>query len=295
MNSVHRILLPALILVAIIGGGCSSRSPQQQAVGPEIAKVRLDADPAELLQALQKRNAEIKTLRTSNAEFQYRFTNTKNPYDGTGIRFAVEKPGKLYARASATAVGDIFFLHSDGKRYWVEATREEKLYMGKVDDSRRMQVVTEKDLWRNLTPQVLAEALLIDDLDGYDKASFAIEPDFYIISLFTSDDDGRLVPRRKIWVGREDLRVNRHKVFNQFGELTTEAFLYQYKSVDGVDLPHYFRIERHWESISIRFTLEDIVLNSELRPGLFIYDSPPANFEVIELDKRDTNAEPGQS
>lgn len=284
-----------MLLVGILAlSACSSkrserRPPEEK---PEIRQV---ADPRELLEELISRNDAIDSLRTSYAEFEYRRTNTTNPYEGTEIRFAVEKPGKVYARASATAVGDIFFLHTNGRQFWVEATREEKLYTGTVGEERNLETATDDELYRYLTPNILLEALLIDDLANYAHTSFAIEPDFYIILMFDAGDDGSLILRRQVWIEREGLTVERHKVFNSFGELATEAFLYQYKKVDGHLLPHYLRIERNWESISIKFTLNEIVLNSDLPDELFEYGEPPAGFEVIALDKREKDAKPGKS
>jgi outer membrane lipoprotein-sorting protein len=257
--------------------------------------VRLTAEPRELLEQLRERNRKISALRTSQAEFEYRLTNTTDPYDGTSLRFAVEKPGKVYARATATAVGDIFYLHTNGERYWVEDSRNDKLYTGTVDESQHLEMTEADELWRNLTPSVLFEALLIDNLDDYSHSSFAIEPDFYIIFLFEENEGSGLTLRRQIWIERESLTVERHRVYNAFGELATEAFLYRYSEVDGIALPHYLRIERYWESISIKFTLEEIVLQEDLPDDLFNYDSPPADFEIIDLDKRENDAKSGKS
>jgi outer membrane lipoprotein-sorting protein len=295
MAHKNKIRISILFVALAIGlAGCGSKRQDVRDLPPEV-KIRQTADPVKLLQTLQDRNKTINSLRTSSGEFEYRRTNTREPYEGTSIRFAVKKPGKVYARASATAVGDIFYLHTNGERYWVEATRENKLFSGSVNENEIVSQTQSDDFWRNLTPSILFEALLIDNLDHYEHTSFAIEPDFYIIFLFERGGNSGLTLRRQIWIERENLTVERHRVFNRHGELTTEAFLYQYKSVDGISMPHYLRIERYWESISIKFTVEEFVLNSELSDELFEYDSPPAGFEIIDLDKREENAESGKS
>ena len=83
----------------------------------------------------------------------------------------------------------------------------------------------------------------------------------------------------------------RHQVFGAAGEVVTDAYLYRYKNIDGVELPTLFRIERHWEELSLRLELDDITLNPEGDEELFRY-LVPSGFQVEDLDERREVAEP---
>lgn len=260
-------------------------------------KVYLTADPADLLAKLQERNRAISTLRSSKGSLEYRFTYSTRGYRGTDINFAMEKPGKVYARGSMTGNSNLFVLKSDGERFWVEVPGDKEVYTGSVENQqrRRPQHDNDSELWDGFNPTVLSEALLLDDLGRDQQPSFETWPNYYIIHLFDVKEDGSLVIRRSIWISREDLTVRRHRVFNEIGELLTEANLYRYVNVDGVELPQFFKIERPWEELSLELTLKDIKLNTELPENIFRYEAP-ADFKIIDLDKRDTeNAEPGKS
>ena len=274
--------------------GCSSRRTPEPKVVKE--KVRLYANPAELLQKLVDRNSKIKTLRTSSAGIEFRFTDSTKGYRGADLLFAVKKAGKVYARASATGVGDIFTLISDGHKYWAEINRENEVYTGTPKDNVSLDKPADGDVWEKFTPEILSQALLIDDLKEYSHSSFAIYPDFYIISLMDISPEGQMRLRRQIWFEREGLNVRRHSVYNETGEVLTEAYLYRYINVDGFELPTFYRIERQWEKISLRLTIDEYKLNSNLRDSLFEYDEVPQDYKLIDTDKREEkDAESGES
>lgn len=263
----------------------------------EKRKVYLTADPADLLAKLRERNRAISSLRTSKGSLEYRFTYSTRGYRGTDITFAMEKPGKVYARGSMTANSNVFTLKSDGERFWVEVPSDNEVYTGSVENQKRLRPQHNEDaeLWQGFNPTVLSEALLLDDLGGDLQPSFETWPNYYIIHLFDVKEDGSLVIRRSIWISRKDLTVRRHRVFNEIGELLTEANLYQYVNVNGVELPQFFKIERPWEELSLELTLKDIKLNTELPEDIFNYEAP-AGYKIIDLDKKDTeNAESGES
>ena len=230
-----KLLIVILLTIAISLTACGPKIVPEREV-PK--KVYLSANPADLLNDLTERNRKISSIRTSKAELEYRYTFARRDFRGTGLRLALKKPGKVFASA-AVAGSDIFSLFSDGKRYWAEVDREKEVYTGSIDAKRVIEKNGERELWEGFNPMVLSEAFLLDDLSEYPKNSFAIQPDFYIIFLFDEGESGNFVLRRLIWIEREGLTVRRHQVYNEAGELMTEAWLHRYADVDGVQLPHF--------------------------------------------------------
>jgi outer membrane lipoprotein-sorting protein len=286
-------LIPLLLLLSLLLGGCSSRNPAERLRPKQI--VYQKADPNELFLALKLRNEGISTLRSADAKIEYRKTDGVDGYTGVGLVMALKKPGKIYARGRATAVGTVFSMLSDGKNSWVELDREKVVYTAKVaEQTVSVEAQADKNLWKRFTPDILIQALLIDDFSNYTKTVVETLPDFYIINLIDEQDDGELLLRRRIWFERENLTVRRHALFNNHGEMVSQANLHAYKTVNGIELPHFIRIEQRWEKLSIKLTLNDVRLNQELDDDFFEYDGAPSDYQVIDIDKRDNNAEPGQ-
>ena len=250
-------------------------------------KTYLTADPVKLLNDLIKRNEKIESIRSSNAIFKYRFTYSTRDYREVDVLFAAKNPEKIYIRGRVTGVGDVFRLMSNGENYWAEVTRDNEVYTGKVDNRRKVERKPDQELWESFDPSTLSEALLIDDLGVYKHRVIETLPDYYIISLLNEKADGGLVIRRRIWIERERLEIKRHRIYNESGELVTEANLFKYTDVDGIRLPTSYRIERYWEELSLRLELSDIKLNSNLRDSLFNYGEVPVDYKLIDLDKRE--------
>jgi len=241
----------------------------------------LSAEPEELIRTLAERNRSIKGLR-ARGTLKYRFNYGKRDYRGTDINLLFEKPGNVYVRGRARLVGTLFVLKSDGERFWAEVPRDKKVYTGTVRYAPRLE--GKEQIWEGLNPVVLAESLLLDDLSDY-KVVCATYPNRYIISLLQETSSGKLTLKREIEFERERLRVTRHVVFGEGGEVVTEAYLYRYEETAGVELPRLLVIRRHWEELNLRLEFEDVVLNPDANENLFRYEVPQG-FEVVDLDER---------
>lgn len=288
MKLASRTFFCAIAITALFAGAsCSSRVTPDRVTPKKVLRV---AEPSALLQALIERNRGINSVQ-ARGELGYRFTYGTKGYRGADVRLAVIKPGKVYARGSASGVGDLFILVSDGRKYWAEVPGDQEVYTGTLDPTRSLEAIRsreeEPELWRTFNPEILSEALLLDDLSIYKHRYFAILPEFYIIALLDDTADGRLVLRRQIWIEREGLTVRRHQVFNPSGELMTEAYLYQYEMVDGVELPRLYRIERYWEELSLNLELAVLTLNPDLDVSLFEYDEIPSGYRLIDIDAKE--------
>lgn len=277
-------ILIAIIVALSLFTSCAPK------VVPDRIKPRknyLTADPDQLLQDLIARNKTIKCINSSDARFYYKFTYATRDYRDVEILFAAKNPEMIYIRGRMTGVGDVFRLMSDGSTYWAEVTRDNEVYTGKVANRRKVERKPDAELWESFDPSTLSEALLIDDLGVYKHRVIETLPDFYIISLLNEKADGGLVIRRRIWIEREGLKVRRHRIYNESGELVTEANLFKYITVDGIDLPTSYRIERYWEELSLKLELNDIKLNGSLKDSLFSYGDVPVDYKLIDLDKRE--------
>ena len=83
------LLLTAIVLSFVLPS-CAPKVVPERA---EPRKTYLSANPVDLLNDIIERNKGISSLRTSDAELEYRFTFGTRSYSGAKLRFAVEKPG----------------------------------------------------------------------------------------------------------------------------------------------------------------------------------------------------------
>ena len=287
MKGIRAIGTIVVTAAALLLAGCPAKVvPDREAP----RRTYLSATPEELIGRLAERNEAIAAVQ-ARGTIEYRFDYGKRDYRGTDVRMLFGKPGSVYVRGSARVVGTLFTLKSDGERFWAELPRDKQVYTGLVRATPSLE--DKEQLWEGLNPAVLAEALLLDDLKDYEVVC-ATFPDRYIIDLLQEAESGNLTLRRRVEFERERLRVTRHLVFGESGEVITDAYLYSYEPVGGVELPRLYVIRRHWEELSLRLEFEEILLNPETREDLFRYQ-PPAGFEVIDLDERKKVAEPSKS
>ncbi len=284
---MNRLSILAAALVASTAVFITSCPPKVVPDREQPRKVYLSATPEELLSRLAERNEAIAGLQ-ARGKIEYRFTYSRRNYRGADIRFLFAKPNSVYMRGSARLIGTVFVLRSDGVRFWAEVPSEKKVYTGAVRSTPKLE--GKEEIWHGLNPAVLAEALLLDDLKKY-RAVCATFPNRYIITLLDDSAGGKLLIHRRIEFERESLRVVRHQVFGEGGEVVTDAYLYRYRDVDGVELPTLYRIERHWEELSLRLDLDEVKLNPDSDQELFRYQVP-AGFTVEDLDERREVAEP---
>jgi hypothetical protein len=250
--------------------------------------VYLAARPKELLSGLQARNGQVKGLQ-ARGSLKYRFTYATRDYEGTDINFQFEKPNKVYVRGTRRIIGTIFSLHCDGSQFWAVNPRGKEVYTGPVNRAFRWGGETE--IWQGLHPAVLAEALLFDEIES-DQFVCETFPNSYIIALYGRAPDGTLTPRRRIWFERENLRVSRHQVFAETGEMTTEAQFYRYTEVGGLEIPQTVYIDRPWEELRLVLELSEIRINPEINEELFRFEVPEG-FQVKRLEEsKEEDAQP---
>ncbi|HUX07541.1 MAG TPA: hypothetical protein VMX35_09540 [Acidobacteriota bacterium] len=280
-----RILAAAMVASTVVFiTGCPPKVvPDRE----QPRKIYLSATPDELLSRLAKRNQAITGLQ-ARGKIAYRFTYSRRNYRDAEVRFLFVKPDHVYVRGSAHLVGTVFVLRSNGVRFWAEVPSDKKVYTGAVQSTPRLEGKVE--IWDGLNPAVLAEALLLDDLKNY-RTICATFPNRYIIDLLDDSSGGMLALRRRIEFERESLHIVRHQVFGEEGEVVTDAYLYRYRDVAGVEIPTLYRIERHWEELSLRLDLDEVKLNPDSDQELFRYQVP-AGFQVEDLDERREIAEP---
>jgi outer membrane lipoprotein-sorting protein len=149
----------------------------------------------------------------------------------------------------------------------------------------------------NLRPKDIYDALLIRHIDteneiavlenGYEilhdsKGHRVLQDDYELVVIRKSDQGWKLT--RKIVFSRTDLQPHRQYIYDDKGNLATDARYANYKDYDGVSFPSRLEIFRPQEEYDITLNMLKLEINKALRDDQFALEQPPGA-EVVDLNK----------
>ena len=191
-----------------------------------------------------------------------------------------------------------FDMVSQGDEFKLSIPASNKFYVG-----HNTVVHPAANPLENLRPQVIYKALLLPEIDPendiavledsteiiYDaKNKKNLEqPDYVIDIIHHSGDQWYLA--RKVIFDRTTLVPHEQIIYDQTGNVATDATYQVYQDYNGVSFPNVIEISRPQEEYSIRLTVEKLVINESLRDDQFALQQPPGS-QLIDLDQPQPNA-----
>jgi outer membrane lipoprotein-sorting protein len=186
-----------------------------------------------------------------------------------------------------------FDMVSDGQDFKLWIPPKNKFVVGRND----LPTPNVKQPLENLRPQHIYDALLLREVDtrseiavienGYETVADShdkkrqVQQADYEIDVIRHTDQGWFLSR-KIIFGRTDLLPHRQLVYDQQGNLATDARYEDYKPYNGVTFPSQIEIWRPQEEYSIVLTMVKLELNQPLKDDQFELQQP-AGAEVVRL------------
>ena len=155
----------------------------------------------------------------------------------------------------------------------------------------------------SIRPQDIYDALLVRPIDpeheiavlenGYEilhdaKGNRVLQEDYELI-VIRKKGDNEGVLSRKIVFSRTDLQPHRQYIYDELGNLATDARYADYKDYDGVSFPSRIEIARPQEEYDIKLNMLKLEMNKPLRDDQFALEQPPGA-EVVHLDKPQSSA-----
>ena len=150
----------------------------------------------------------------------------------------------------------------------------------------------------SIRPQDIYDALLIRPIDpvreiavlenGYEilhdsKGNRVLQEDYELIVIRKKGDNGGVLSR-KIVFSRTDLLPHRQFIYDDLGNLATDARYANYKEYDGVTFPARIELYRPQEEYDIKLNILKLEINKPLRDDQFALVQPPGA-EVVHLGK----------
>ena len=184
-----------------------------------------------------------------------------------------------------------FDMVSDGQEFKLWIPPKNRFVVGRND----VQTHNSDQPMESIRPQDIYDALLIHPIDpehdiavlenGYEilhdaKGNRVLQEDYELVVIRKRATGWGL--SRKIVFSRTDLQPHRQYIYDERGNLETDARYANYKDYDGVSFPSRLQLFRPREEYDITLNMLKLEINKSLRDDQFALQQPPGA-EVVHL------------
>jgi len=202
------------------------------------------------------------------------------------------KPAMLRMKGLMPVVRNTAFdMVSDGKEFKLWIPPKNKLVIGPSNDGTTYDPDKRME---NMRPQYIYDALLLpsiaaDDIavleNGYEVVLDAkrrrVEQPDYELAVIHRGPQGWFLARR-IEFSRTDLTPHRQRIYDQQGNVVTDAHYQDYKDFGASSFPTTVEIERPRENYDITLNILKLELNRPLSDEAFALEQP-AGAEIVRI------------
>jgi outer membrane lipoprotein-sorting protein len=208
------------------------------------------------------------------------------------------KPAMLRMKGLLPLVRNTAFdMVSDGQQFKLWIPTRNKFVIG-ADNADSYQ--PDKRL-ENMRPQYIYDALLIPEIssdeiavleNGYetvlDAKKHRVEQPDYELAVIRKGPQGWYLSRR-VEFSRSDLLPHRQRIYDQQGNVATDARYLDYKEFSGNMFPATIEIERPRENYDITLNILKLDINKTLTNDQFVLEQPQGA-DVVHLDQPSPSA-----
>ncbi len=279
-----RILVILLLASAVTSTGCGLFWHKRK-----VARLpRIPMRTATLPQLVSILNSGANRIRTLNAKLTLVAstggdkTGTVTEYRDINAYLLVRKPQDIRLIGQFSIVGTLFDMASDGNQFELSIPPQSKFITG-LNNVIPAQV---KNPLERLRPQIILQALLINPIAPNEVVAAmndnADTKALYDVLVFNPPQNGvsRLV--RRISFSRFDLLPRRQLIYDDHGNVATEASYGEFMTVQGIAFPKVIVIQRPQEQYSIKLRIEKLKLNQPLPRNRFVLRQP-SGYTLIRL------------
>ena len=292
-NTLSRLastLLVALVVFPL--SGCLFRTRK---VDRKVSTAPLqDATQQQLIDSINSQAAGIQSMQATvdiNTSVGDQKNGRVTDYQEIRGYVLARKPAMLRMKGLLPVVRNTAFdMVSDGRTFKVWIPPKNKFVIGTNSEGGFQP---EKRL-ENLRPQAIYDALLLREIgpdeiavleNGYesvvDAKKHRVDVPDYELAVIQKGPSGWYLSR-KVSFSRTDLRPHRQMIYDQQGNVVTDAKYDKYADYDGVEFPSTIEIERPQEDYDITLSIVKLELNKPLKDDQFALEQPPGA-EVVRL------------
>jgi outer membrane lipoprotein-sorting protein len=196
------------------------------------------------------------------------------------------KPAMLRMKGLMPVVRNTAFdMVSDGQKFKLWIPPQNKFVVGSNNADNYQP---DKRL-ENMRPQYIYEAVLDNGFETVlDSKKHRVEQPNYSLLVIRKGPQGWYLSR-KVEFSRTDLLPYRQRIYDQQGNVATDAHYQDYKDYDGTQFPSTIEIERPRENYNITLNIVKLEINKPLTDDQFALEQPPGA-DVVNLDQPNSNA-----
>jgi hypothetical protein len=289
-----------LLLAMLSTTGCLFRT---RPVEETYSKVPLkEASQAALIDSINQQGQKIQSLQaTVDIDTSVGGAKKGHVTDYKEIRGYVlaRKPAMLHMIGLLPIVRTTAFdMVSDGQEFKLWIPPKNRFVVGRND----VQNPNSDQPMESIRPQDIYDSLLIRPIDsehdvavlenGYEilhdaKGHRVLQADYELVVIRRGATGWFL--SRKIVFSRTDLQPHRQYIYDDQGNVATDARYANYKDYDGVSFPSRLELFRPHEEYDITLNMLKVEINKPLRDDQFALEQPPGA-EVVHLDKPQSSA-----
>ena len=293
-----------LLLAMLSTAGCVFRT---RPVEETYSKVPLkESSQSALIEGINQQAQKIQSLQaTVDIDTSVGGVKKGHVTDYKEIRGYVlaRKPSMLHMIGLLPIVRTTAFdMVSDGQEFKLWIPPKNRFVIG----NNEMQARNPDQPMENIRPQNIFNALLIRPIDQSEiavlengeeilhdaKGHRVLQDDYELVVIRNDRGNWRLA--RKIVFSRTDLLPHRQFLYDQQGNLVTDARYANYKDWEGVSFPSRIEISRPQEEYDITLNILKLEINKPLRDDQFALEQPPGA-EVVRLDQAQSRVVPPPS
>ena len=138
----------------------------------------------------------------------------------------------------------------------------------------------------NLRPQHFLDALIVQPVNLQTEKilleNYTDEENAYYILHVVHDERNELHLSRTIWFNRLDLQLARQLVFDESGNILTDARYSQWRAYDNVPFPKHIEINRPRDEYAVVIDIVKMDINKGVSDDKFVLAQPPGSkLEVL--------------
>ncbi len=185
-----------------------------------------------------------------------------------------------------------FDMVSDGREFKLWIPAKNKFVVG----TNNIEAFQPQQRMENLRPQHIYDALLLREITPdeiavlengtemvLDEKKHRVEQPNYRLEVIAKGSNGWYLSR-KIEFSRTDLLPRRQQVYDQQGNVVSDANYHDYKDYGGIQFPTTIEIEMPREDYDITLSMVKLEINRTLKDEQFALAQPPGA-EVVHLDQ----------
>ncbi len=280
-----RLVALAVLMLSLSGCLSRTRTVNRRLVNP--ANLRIATLP-ELVQTIDSDARKIHSL-TATVEIATSVGGAKKgkvtEYQQIKGYILEKDPDMLRMIGKVPLVGTTLFdMVSDGKTFKLSIPVTNRFIEGPAEEG----AVPSTNTLENLRPHVFFDSLLLHEIaadeipvleqstqivtDAKNKKKSWEVPD-YVVDIIKKDGEFWYM-ERKIEFDRINLKPYRQLIYDQTGQVATEAIYEEYQDFNGMSFPSIIQINRPKEEYSVRLIIEKLQVNTPMTDEQFVLKQP---------------------